>query len=69
LKRIDFRRFYKTISLNSKLFYLRPDLAVEEDLLLLLLSPDERLLFPELLELTADLVWLPELLELIADLV
>ena len=51
---------------NQKLYYLRPDLLVEEVLPLLLLSPDERLLLPELLELTADLVWLlpEELLEL-----
>jgi len=59
-------RFYKYNSSELKLFYLRPDLPDEEVLLLLLPSPDERLLLPELLELTADLDWLwpEELLEL-----
>jgi len=36
---------------------------------LLLLPPDERLLLPEFPELTAVLDWLPELLELTADFV
>jgi len=41
--------------LKTKFFYLRPELPEEEDLLLLLAEPVERLLLPELPELTADL--------------
>lgn len=55
--------------MKTKLFYLRLDLLVEEVLVLLLLPPDERLLLRDFPELTAVLDWLPELLELTADLV
>jgi hypothetical protein len=52
LKPCDFK---KQISLKTKFFYLRPELPDEEVLSLLPLESDDRLLLPELPELTADL--------------
>jgi len=54
-------------NLKTKFFYLRPELLDEE---LPDLFPElvERLLLPELPDLTAGLDWLPELPELTADL-
>lgn len=57
---------FKTVNLKTNFLYLRPELP-DEELPELLLEPDERLLLPELPELTEDRDWLPELLELTAD--
>ena len=52
LKPYDFK---KQISLKTKFCYLRPELPFDEVLALLPFEPDDRLLLPELPELTADL--------------
>jgi hypothetical protein len=52
LKSYDFK---KRICLKTKLCYLRPELPFDEALALLPFEPDDRLLLPELPELTADL--------------